>query len=172
MRRGYTKRAYLTLVDRIRKEIPNVTLSSDFIVGFCGETEEEFAETLKLAEEVEYEMAYNFVYSMREKTKAHRTLIDDVPVELKKKRLARLNEVYERGRIRKIDAMIGRKEIVLIEKETLTGWTGRSEGNVRVNVEGQIPGDPGILKGDFVLVETIGRQGGTLIGRPISVASL
>lgn len=168
MRRGYTKAAYLSLVDRIRKEIPDVTLSSDFIVGFCGETEEEFRETLKLAEEVEYEMAYNFAYSMREKTKAHRTLLDNVPSEIKKERLMRLNEVYERGRIKKIDAMLGRKEVVLVEKKAETGWTGRSDGNIRVHIEGEIPGERSIEKGDLILAETYRRQRGTLLSRPIS----
>lgn len=66
MRRGYTREAYLKLVERIRRMLPDVALSSDFICGFCGETEEEFEETLTLFDSVRYNVAYMFAYSMRE----------------------------------------------------------------------------------------------------------
>lgn len=66
MRRGYSRNAYLELVDHIRSRMPSVTLSSDFICGFCGETDEEFDETLTLLTEVGYNVAYLFAYSMRE----------------------------------------------------------------------------------------------------------
>jgi tRNA A37 methylthiotransferase MiaB len=66
MRRGYTREAYLDLVKRLRHHLPSVTLSSDFICGFCSETEEEFSETLSLIREVKYHVAYLFAYSMRE----------------------------------------------------------------------------------------------------------
>lgn len=66
MRRGYTREAYLELVERVRRIMPDVTLSSDFICGFCGETETEFEETLTLLDEVRYQTAYLFAYSMRE----------------------------------------------------------------------------------------------------------
>lgn len=66
MRRGYTREAYLELVEHVRSIIPNVALSSDFICGFCGETDEEFNETLSLIETVKYNMAFLFPYSMRE----------------------------------------------------------------------------------------------------------
>lgn len=66
MRRGYTREAYLELVDQIRAIIPNVTLSSDFIAGFCGETEDEFKETLSLIEQVRYHSLFLFGYSLRD----------------------------------------------------------------------------------------------------------
>lgn len=66
MRRGYTREAYLNLVYHIRDILPNINFSSDFIAGFCGETEEEFHDTLSLIEEVKYNNAYLFAYSMRE----------------------------------------------------------------------------------------------------------
>lgn len=66
MRRGYTREAYLALVDKIRSIIPGVSLSSDFIAGFCGETEAQFEDTLSLLELVRYRVAYLFAYSMRE----------------------------------------------------------------------------------------------------------
>lgn len=69
MRRGYTREAYLDLVEHIRSILPGIGLSSDFICGFCGETEEEFAETLSVMEQVKYNMAFMFAYSMREVSK-------------------------------------------------------------------------------------------------------
>lgn len=71
MRRNHTREAYLQLVQKIRETIPGVTLSSDFIAGFCGETEEQFEDTVRLIEEVKYENAFLFAYSLREKTHAH-----------------------------------------------------------------------------------------------------
>ena len=169
MRRGYTQRAYLDLVGCIREEIPGVTLSSDFIVGFCGETEEEFRETLKLVEGVKYEMAFNFMYSLREKTKAHRKLGDDIPPEVKKERLGRLNEVYERGRREKLDEMVGRVEVVLVEKMNDSGkWIGRTDGNIRVTIHGPLSDDQKIQKGDFVKVKIIGTAKAT----PLSITKL
>jgi tRNA A37 methylthiotransferase MiaB len=87
MRRNHTREAYLELIDHIRDKIPGVALSSDFICGFCDETEEEFAETLSLLERVRYDMAFLFAYSMREKTHAHRRMQDNVPESVKKRRL-------------------------------------------------------------------------------------
>ena len=66
MRRGYTRQSYLDLVTRVRAILPGVTLSSDFICGFCSETDQEFGETLSLISEVKYHVAYLFAYSMRE----------------------------------------------------------------------------------------------------------
>jgi tRNA A37 methylthiotransferase MiaB len=70
MRRGYTREAYLDLVTKVRQKLPEVSLSSDFICGFCGETDEEFDETLTLMEQVKFNVAYLFAYSMREVSKS------------------------------------------------------------------------------------------------------
>lgn len=72
MRRGYTREAYLELITKLKETIPNVALSSDFISGFCGESEEDHQQTLSLMETVKYEQAFMFAYSLREKTHAHR----------------------------------------------------------------------------------------------------
>lgn len=74
MRRGYTREAYLNLVSKMREIIPGVSLSTDIIAGFCGETEEEHKDTLSLMEIVKYDQAFMFAYSLREKTWAHRTM--------------------------------------------------------------------------------------------------
>ena len=87
MRRNHTRESYLELVDRIRSKIPGVALSSDFIAGFCGETDEMFEDTVSLIEQVKYDQAFLFAYSMRERTHAHRRMNDDVPEDVKKSRL-------------------------------------------------------------------------------------
>ncbi|GJQ86935.1 hypothetical protein Trydic_g11802 [Trypoxylus dichotomus] len=102
MRRGYTREAYIELVARIREILPNVALSSDFICGFCGETEEEFQDTLSLIETVRYNTAYLFPYSMREKTTAHRRYQDDVPDYIKQQRMDRMVHLY-RGIVKSLN---------------------------------------------------------------------
>lgn len=97
MRRNHTREAYLELITRIRTIIPDVALSSDFIAGFCDETEEEFQDTLSLLEEVKYDMAYLFAYSMREKTHAHRRMQDNVPEDVKKRRLIEMIDTFKRN---------------------------------------------------------------------------
>jgi tRNA A37 methylthiotransferase MiaB len=72
MRRGYTREAYLDLIDRARQILPSAAISSDFISGFCGETDEEHRDTVMLMERVGFDQAFMFAYSMREKTPAHR----------------------------------------------------------------------------------------------------
>ena len=99
MRRNYTREAYLDLIDHVRAKIPGVALSSDFICGFCDETEEEYNDTLTLIEKVRYDMAYLFAYSMREKTHAHRTMKDNVPESVKKERLSKMIEVFKKKQL-------------------------------------------------------------------------
>jgi len=83
MRRGYTREAYLDLVAHIRETIPDVALTSDFIAGFCGETEEQFLDTLSLFDEVPYSMAFLFVYSMREVRGHLRAKLNQIVTNLK-----------------------------------------------------------------------------------------
>ena len=80
MRRGYTKETYLSLVEHIRSIIPDMALSSDFIAGFCTETEADHQDTLDVIHRVGYNFLYSFPYSMREKTKAYHRLTDDIPM--------------------------------------------------------------------------------------------
>jgi tRNA A37 methylthiotransferase MiaB len=94
MRRYYSREAYLKLVDLIRSKIPKIALSSDFISGFCSETEAQFSDTLTLIENVGYDMAYLFAYSMREKTHAYHNLNDNIPEYIKKKRLTLMIEKF------------------------------------------------------------------------------
>ena len=87
MRRNHTRESYLELVENIRSKIPGIALSSDFIAGFCGETDEMFEDTMTLIDQVKYDQAFLFAYSLRERTHAHRRMSDDVPEEVKKHRL-------------------------------------------------------------------------------------
>ncbi|XP_058777811.1 CDK5RAP1-like protein [Vicia villosa] len=115
MRRGYTREAYLSLVQKIRNIIPDVALSSDFICGFCGETEEDHSDTLSLVKEVGYDMAYMFAYSMREKTHAHRNYVNDVPEETKQRRLTELIETFRESTGKCYDEQVGTTQLVLVE---------------------------------------------------------
>ena len=95
MKRQYTRQHYLELVDKLRKARPNIAISSDIIVGFPGETEEAFADTMQVIEQVKFDQVFSFVYSKRPKTPAAK-MEDDVPLEVKKNRLAKLqNTVNE-----------------------------------------------------------------------------
>ena len=120
MRRGYTRESYLSLVERIRTFFPNVALSSDFICGFCGETDDEFNETLSLIREVKYNVAYLFAYSMREKTTAHRRLKDDVPVDVKNARLRMMVEAYRETATELQAKFLGTEQIILVEGVRIT----------------------------------------------------
>ena len=115
MRRGYTRESYLSLVEHVKQMIPGVRFSGDMIAGFCGETEEDFQQTLSLIELVGYSSLYTFSYSLRERTHAHRKLQDDVPEEVKLERLKRMRAfsrkcVEEQNRL-----LIGTDQLVLIE---------------------------------------------------------
>ncbi|XP_058129817.1 CDK5RAP1-like protein [Anopheles ziemanni] len=135
MRRGYSREAYINLVTEVRKVIPDVTLSSDFICGFCGETQDEFADTISLIKEVGYHAAYLFAYSMREKTTAHRRYRDDIPEDVKKDRLRQMIVAYRTEAERLNRAFVGRTELILVEnfsKRSRMDLAGRNDGNVRV----------------------------------------
>ncbi|XP_052889179.1 CDK5RAP1-like protein [Anopheles moucheti] len=131
------REAYLNLVKEVRHLIPNVTLSSDFICGFCGETDIEFDDTVSLIEEVGYHAAFLFAYSMREKTTAHRRYSDDVPAEVKQERLRKMIAAFRKTAERLNSHFIDRTELVLVEgysKRSRTDLAGRNDGNVKVIV--------------------------------------
>ncbi|ARU62720.1 tRNA (N6-isopentenyl adenosine(37)-C2)-methylthiotransferase MiaB [Tumebacillus avium] len=138
MKRGYTREEYLDLVSRIKTRIPDVALTTDIIVGFPGETEEQFQETVSLLEEVRYEGAFTFVYSPRAGTPATR-LPDDVSEEDKKKRLYRLNEVQDGISLEQNQKLVGHVLNVLVECESKNNadvLQARTESNKLVHIEG------------------------------------
>ncbi|XP_055312909.1 CDK5RAP1-like protein [Sitodiplosis mosellana] len=184
MRRGYTKEVYLDLIKHIRNIIPGVSFSSDFITGFCGETEAEFADTLSVMNQVKYHMAFMFAYSMREKTTAHRRFVDDVPQDVKNRRVFEMAQVYRAGAEELNAACVGKKQLILIEgqsKRSSEAYFGRNEANTKViipaNVE--IYRDyecaqqqdntklSNIQPGDFVVVDITESNSQVLKGTPL-----
>lgn len=115
MRRGYSRDAYLALAHRIREVVPGVALSSDFISGFCGESEEEHSETLSLISEVRFEQAFMFAYSRRERTHAAYHYADDVPQDVKLRRLQEVIATFRAGATTRNAEEVGRLAVVLIE---------------------------------------------------------
>ena len=115
MGRGYTREAYLALAARARALIPGVEFTSDFISGFCGETEEEHADTVSLVREMGFSQAYMFAYSRREKTAAARHQADDVAPEVKQRRLAEVIAAFREVAVQRNGAEVGRVHCVLVE---------------------------------------------------------
>ena len=144
MRRTYDRDRYLRLVERLRDAIPDLALGTDIIVGFPGETDEDFAETLEVVEEVRYESAYTFIFSPRSGTEAA-DLPDQVPDDVKHERLERLVEVVQRVAAERNAERIGRVEEVLVEGPSRTDGAllrGRTRRNTTVNFTGSAaPGD-------------------------------
>jgi tRNA-2-methylthio-N6-dimethylallyladenosine synthase len=138
MRRTYTRERYLELVERMRARIPDLALGTDIIVGFPGETERDFEETLEVAREVGFDSAFTFVYSPRHGTEAA-TMDDQVPHEVKIERMERLVEEIQRIAAARNAARVGRVEQVLVEGPSRTDESllrGRTRRNTTVNFTG------------------------------------
>ena len=136
MGRKYTSSEYLELVRKIKERIPNVSITTDIIVGFPGETEEDFCKTLDIVNEVKYDLAYTFIYSPRESTPAAK-MEDNTPIDEKKERLARLNELINKYALDANMKMVGKSVPVLIlgdsdKEDKLMGYTDNMK---LVNVE-------------------------------------
>ena len=167
MNRTYTKSRFISLVNEIRDLLPNVGLSTDIIVGFPGETEEEFKETLEVMETVRFDSAYTFKYSSRPGTKAAE-YADHVTKEEKQDRLERVIKAQKQHTLIQNQKLVGDVEIVLVEKESkrsVEHWAGRTDSNkwvifekedaqIRDLVPVQIKHAKGItLRGDIVSIQ-------------------
>jgi tRNA-2-methylthio-N6-dimethylallyladenosine synthase len=164
MRRTYTPERYVALVSRLRDAIPDLALGTDVIVGFPGETEDDFSQTLELVEQVRYETAFTFIYSPRAGTEAA-SLPAQVPDELKHDRLERLVAVVQRIAAEHNAERVGLVEEVLVEGPSRTNGSvlrGRTRRNTTVNFTGA--SDPGTFAP--VLVE--GSTSTTLRGRELA----
>ncbi len=131
MNRTYTKQQFLTLAEKIRKGLPHVGLSTDIIVGFPGETENQFSETLEVMDAVRFDSAFTFKYSARPGTKAAE-YTDAVPEKDKQNRLERLIDRQKMHTLERNMKMVGRTEHILVEKESKrssTQWAGRTDNN-------------------------------------------
>ena len=167
MRRTYTRERYLALAERMRAAIPDLAFGTDIIVGFPGETEEDFRETLEVVEQVGYDSAYTFVYSPRAGTEAA-ALTDQVPHEVKIDRMERLVELTQRLARDRNEARVGRLEEVLVEGPSRTDpalLRGRTRRNTMVNFTGSAaPGDlVGVLVAGATSTTLRGAQQGALV---------
>jgi tRNA-2-methylthio-N6-dimethylallyladenosine synthase len=160
MRRTYSRERYLRLVEEMRAAIPDLALGTDLIVGFPGETDEDFGQTVSAVQEVGYDSAFTFVFSPRHGTEAA-TMPDQVPEEVKHARIERLIEVVQRVAEARNRERIGRAEEVLVEGPSRTDPTllrGRTRRNTTVNFTGAAQ------PGELVMVEIDGATSTTLRG--------
>ena len=167
MRRTYSRERYLRLVDDLRGAIPDLALTTDIIVGFPGETEADFRETVEVVEEVGYDGAFTFVYSPRQGTEAAASP-DQVPDEVKRDRIERLVEVVQRIAQERNRERIGRVEEVLVEGPSRTDPSllrGRTRRNTTVNFAGSA--SPGELTN--VVIESATSQ--TLHGKQLAAVA-
>ncbi len=166
MRRRHTREQYLELVDRLRHALPDIQLSTDMIVGFPGETDQDFADTLTLTEMARFHSMFSFKYSPRPNTLAAERLRDDVPEAEKTRRIMTLQATQKDIQARLHAASVGRTVEVLVDTTSRRrAWelAGRTTGNTVVN----FPGDAAWL-GSFVDI-TIERAGAFGVwGRPVS----
>jgi tRNA-2-methylthio-N6-dimethylallyladenosine synthase len=160
MRRTYDRERYLRLADRLRTAIPDLALGTDIIVGFPGETEEDFRETLEVVAEVGFDSAFTFVFSPRRETEAA-AMPDQVPEELKRERIERLIELVQRVARERNQRRVGGVEEVLVEGRSRTDEAllrGRTRRNTTVNFAGTA------APGDLVHVRIDGATSTTLRG--------
>lgn len=170
MRRPYTREEYLELIQKMRDMIPGVSLSTDIITGFCGETEDQHRDTLDIMERVQYDLAYMFAYSERERTLAHRKFEDDVPEEVKKRRLSEIIQLQHEIAGELNSREIGRRHIVLVEgtsKRSKDQLSGRTDTNKMVVFDRE-----NYQRGDYVEVEITDCTSATLKGKALQKVSL
>jgi tRNA-2-methylthio-N6-dimethylallyladenosine synthase len=165
MRRRYTRAQYLELVQKIREAIPSVQLSTDMIVGFPGESDTEFDETLSLTEQVRFHSMFSFKYSERPNTLASKRSPDDVPEEAKTRRIRELQLLQRRIQLELHERALGEQVEVLIDSRSRRrDWelSGRTTGNTIVNLPG-----PAHWVGQFVTVEIRRAGPNSVWGEPV-----
>ena len=165
MNRLHTREEYFELIDNIKKIIPDCSISQDMITGFPTETEEDHKDTLSLMEHVKYDYGFMYAYSERPGTLAARKLEDDIPLEVKKRRLAEVIEVQRKSSLYRTQQHVGKTQEVLIEgtsKKSDAHWMGRNSQNAVV----VFPKEH-YKKGDFVMVKNNDCTSATLIGEAV-----
>ncbi len=164
MNRSYTREWYMAKVDRIKEIMPDCSISSDVIAGFCTETEEDHRDTLRIMEYSKYDMSYMFFYSERPGTLAQRRYEDDVPLDVKKRRLQEIVELQNKLSQQSNKEDVGKSFKVLIEstsKRSEADWMGRnSQNKVVVFAKGNADYKPG----DYVMVKVTSSTQATLLG--------
>jgi len=164
MNRTYTREWYINRIDAIRNIIPGCAISTDIIAGFCTETEEEHQETLSMMDYVQYDFAYNFTYSERPGTLAARKLEDDIPEEVKKRRLAEILAKQQAHSLMRLQEWVGKTIRVLIEgtsKKSDLDYCGRGDSGAMAI----FPAIEGVKPGEYANVYIEKCTSATLIGR-------
>lgn len=161
MNRGYTREHYLEITNRIRERIPGVAITSDLIVGFPGEEDEDFADTLDMVEKVRFDAAFTFMYSTRSGTRAAE-FTDQVPLEVKKARLNQLNLVQYRIAREINQSLEGKVEEVLVEGPSKTDKT-KLTSRTRTNRVVIIPGSEDLI-GQIIPVRIVEGKSFSLFG--------
>jgi len=165
MNRTYTREWYIAKIDRIKELIPDCGLSTDMITGFCTETEEEHQESLSLMRYCQYDLAYMYFYSERPGTLAARRFKDDIPEDVKKRRLHEMVALHRLQTLASMQKDVGKTFTVLVEgfsKRSEADLYGRNDQNkVVVFPKGEFK------KGDYVLVKINSCTAGTLLGQPV-----
>ena len=170
MRRTYTREEYLGLIERARALCPGVSFSTDLIAGFCGETEAQHRDTLSLMREVRYDHAYMFKYSERPQTYAARKYEDDVPEDVKQRRLEEIIDLQNRHAEASNEAEIGRVHTVLVEgtsKKSDEQFFGRTDTN-----KGVVFDREDYEQGDYVKVRIEDCTSSTLLGTALETTTL
>jgi tRNA-2-methylthio-N6-dimethylallyladenosine synthase len=166
MNRTYTREWYLDRIKAIREIIPDCAISSDIITGFCSETEEDHQDTLSLMDFVKFEFAYMYSYSERPGTPAAKKFADDVPEEVKQRRLEEIIALQQKNSHYRAQNRLGKIEKVLVEglsKKSKSDYSGRSDHNHMVI----FPVTEGVKPGDYVNVLIEKTTTATLIGRVV-----
>ncbi|HMI64228.1 MAG TPA: tRNA (N6-isopentenyl adenosine(37)-C2)-methylthiotransferase MiaB [Puia sp.] len=171
MNRTYTREWYMAKIDRILSIIPDCGLSTDIIAGFCTETEEDHQDTMSLMSYAKYDMSYMFFYSERPGTLAARRYADDVPEDVKRRRLDEIVKLQNRLSLESNKKDLGKTFKILIEgdsKKSAADWRGRSSQNKTV----VFPKDGDYNKGDYAWVKINDCTGATLIGHVVKDETL
>ena len=167
MNRQHTREEYMTLIDNIHTIIPDCAISQDMIAGFCGESEEEHQDTLSLMDYVKYDFGFMFAYSERPGTPAAKRMADDVPEEVKKRRLNEIIAKQQEHSLYRMEQFVGKTMEVLIEgnsKKSDLHWMGRNSQNAVV----VFPKTGTENIGDFVMVKVEECTSATLLGKLVS----
>lgn len=170
MNRQHTREEYMALVDKIYEIVPEISLSQDIIAGFPTETEEDHKDTLTLLEYVGYDFGFMFMYSERPGTLAARKMKDDIPVEVKKRRLQEIIDLQIQLSHKRVSRWVGKTVEVLIEKESKKSdqeWSGRNSQNTTV-----IFPKENYKPGDFVNVKVERCTATSLIGKVVGYSEM
>ncbi|MEZ4852815.1 tRNA (N6-isopentenyl adenosine(37)-C2)-methylthiotransferase MiaB [Flavobacterium sp.] len=170
MNRQHTREEYMNLVEKIYELIPDISLSQDMIAGFPTETEEDHKDTLSLMEFVKYDFGFMFAYSERPGTLAARKMEDDVPEEIKKRRLTEIIDLQQKMGLARTQRFLGQTVEVLVEKDSKRSdkhWSGRNSQNTVVVFPKE-----NYKPGDFVMVKISDCTAATLIGEAVGYSEI